>query len=556
MKQVALFLSLANFALAGCATVPAEAPVSATLVEQKRPNIIFIMSDDHAQTAISAYGTEIGKIAPTPNIDRIAKNGALFENSYVTNSLCGPSRATMLTGLFSHLHGFTRNGQKFDNASWNWVRELGNSGYQTALFGKWHLNYSPEGSGIQNWAVLDDQGKYYNPDIITPAGRKVVEGYATDITTDLTLRWLKEERKPDQPFVLMMHHKAPHRNFMPAIRHVQKYIGIEFPVPTNYFDHYDGRPAAAAQEMTIARDMYEGHDLKMTKADGSRDLRFNPWTEDFDRMTDAQREAYFGALQPANDAMNRADLSERAMAIWKYQRYMDEYLGTVAAVDESVGRVLDWLEASGEMDNTIVVYTSDQGFYLGEHGWFDKRFMYEESLRTPFLMQYPGHIAPGTRVAAPIQNIDYAATFLDYAGLPPREEIQGRSLRAVADGTPPADWRDAIYYHYYEYVRGPGNHAVSAHYGIKSDRFKLIRFYGHVNAWEFYDLASDSNEMRNRIDDPAMQSQIAEMKRRLADLRAQYRDDGGPAVADALASPAAVARGQRDAEAAAGLHHH
>ncbi|MFN6934193.1 MAG: sulfatase [Tsuneonella sp.] len=558
--RVEILTPLALLTLAGCATLPTTnavgSPASVAPLEQKRPNIIFIMSDDHAQTAISAYGTEIGKIAPTPNIDRIAKNGALFENSYVTNSLCGPSRATMLTGLFSHLHGFTRNGQKFDNAAWNWVRELGNSGYQTALFGKWHLNYSPEGSGIQNWAVLDDQGKYYNPDIITANGKKVVEGYATDITTDLTIDWLTKQRKADQPFVLMMHHKAPHRNFMPAIRHIQKYIETEFPVPTNYFDHYDGRPAAEAQEMTIARDMYEGHDLKMTKAEGSRELRFNPWTDDFNRMTPAQREAYFGALQPGNDAMNRANLDEREMAIWKYQRYMDEYLGTVAAVDESVGRVLDWLEASGEMDNTIVVYTSDQGFYLGEHGWFDKRFMYEESLRTPFLMQYPGHIAPGTRVKAPIQNIDYAATFLDYAGLPPRAEVQGRSIRAVADGAPPADWRDAVYYHYYEYVRGPGNHAVSAHYGIKSDRYKLIRFYGHVNAWEFYDLASDPNEMRNRIEDPAMQDKIAGMKRRLAALRLQYRDDGGPAVAEALASPAAIARGQRDAEAAAGLHHH
>lgn len=560
MKPAASLALLAPIALAGCATVPAinekEARPAVAVIAQKRPNIIFIMSDDHAQTAISAYGTQIGRIAPTPNIDRIAKNGALFENSYVTNSLCGPSRATMLTGLFSHLHGFTKNGQRFDNASWNWVRELGLSGYQTALFGKWHLNYSPAGAGIDSWAVLDDQGRYYNPDIITPEGKKVVEGYATDITTDLTLQWLTERRKPGQPFVLMMHHKAPHRNFMPAIRHVQKYVGADFPVPTNYFDHYDGRPAAAAQEMTIARDMYEGHDLKMTTKEGSRELRFNPWTDDFNRMTEAQRNAYFGALQPGNDAMNRANLSEREMAIWKYQRYMDEYLGTVAAVDESVGRVLDWLEASGERDNTIVVYTSDQGFYLGEHGWFDKRFMYEESLRTPFLMQYPSQIAPGTRVAVPIQNIDYAATFLDYAGLPPRAEIQGRSIRPVTDGVAPADWRDAIYYHYYEYVRGPGNHAVSAHYGIKSDRFKLIRFYGHVNQWEFYDLASDPNEMRNLIDEPAMQSRIAEMKRRLAALRQQYRDSDGPVVADALTSAEAVARGKRDAEAAAGLHHH
>lgn len=211
MKRLVIVTALA---LAGCAVTPSEQErlsIPSATIEDNRPNIIFIMSDDHAQTAISAYGTDIGRIAPTPNIDRIARNGAPFENSYVTNSLCGPSRATMLTGLFSHMHGFTKNGQAFDNSSWNWVRELGNSGYQTALFGKWHLNYSPEGSGIQTWAVLDDQGKYYNPDIVTPKGRQVIEGYATDITTDLTIEWVIHQRKTDQPFVLMMHHKAPHR---------------------------------------------------------------------------------------------------------------------------------------------------------------------------------------------------------------------------------------------------------------------------------------------------------------------------------------------------------
>lgn len=540
-------------ALGGCAAVPeAETPPTLAQAEEpRRPNIIFIMSDDHAQTAISAYGTEIGRLAPTPNIDRIARNGALFENSYVTNSLCGPARATMLTGQFSHLHGFTRNGQKFDNSSWNWVRELGASGYKTALFGKWHLNYSPEGAGIGEWAVLDDQGKYYNPAIIREDGREVVEGYASDIVTDLSLEWLDENAALNEPFAILIHHKAPHRNFMPAIRHVQKYLSTQFPVPTNYFDHYDGRPAAAAQEMNIYQHMYEGHDLKMTTKVGSRELRFNPWTDDFNRMTKEQREAYFGALQPGNDAMNAADMSEREMAIWKYQRYMSEYLGTVAAVDDSVGRVLDWLEASGQAENTIVIYTSDQGFYLGEHGWFDKRFMYEESLRTPFVMQYPGHIAPGTRISAPIQNVDWAPTFLDYAGLPMRETIQGRSLREVVDGDPPADWRDDIYYHYYEY---PGFHAVRAHYGVKSGRYKLMRFYGDINQWEFYDLETDPTEMHNRIDDPTAQGVIAQLKTKLKQLRTKYRDSDGPAVDAPLAL--GTAKGKRDAKAAAGLHHH
>ena len=545
-------LAAACGALAGCAATPGPAALaSPPQAEQRRPNIIFIMSDDHAQAAVSAYGETIGQVAPTPNIDRIAQNGALFENSYVTNSLCGPARATMLTGLFSNMHGFTRNGQAFDNSMWNWVRELGTHGYDTALFGKWHLNTSPEGAGIGTWAVLDDQGKYYNPDIITPQGRSVVEGYASDIITDMSLNWLEEEREAGEPFAILIHHKAPHRNFMPAIRHIQKYMGTEFPVPTNYFDHYEGRPAAAAQEMNIYRDMYEGHDLKMTEEVGSRELRYNPWTDDFDRMTGEQREAFFGALQPGNDAMNAADLTEREMALWKYQRYMEQYLGTVAAVDESVGRVLDWLEASGEADNTILIYTSDQGFYLGEHGWFDKRFMYEESLRTPLVMQYPGHIAPGTRVSVPVQNVDYAPTFLDYAGLPGREQIQGRSLREVVDGTPPADWREDIYYHYYEY---PGFHAVRAHYGVKSGRYKLMRFYGDINQWEFYDLAGDPMEMDNRIEDPSSQRIIADLKQRLEALRTRYGDSDGPPVDAPLALASAVEKGRRDADAAAGLH--
>lgn len=542
-------LVLLTGAMAGCATAP-NRRVADFAPEPRRPNIIFIMSDDHAQTAISAYGTEVGRLAPTPNIDRIARNGALFENSFVTNSLCGPSRATMLTGQFSHIHGFTQNGQKFDNGLWNWVRALGQSGYQTAMFGKWHLNYSPEGAGIDDWAVLDDQGEYYNPDIIMPEGKSRVEGYATDLITDYSLDWLNQ-RDPSEPFAILIHHKAPHRNFMPAIRHIQRYVGTDFPVPTNYFDHYDGRPAAASQEMNIYRDMYEGHDLKMTKEVGSTELRYNRWPGAFTRMTEEQRREWDALHQADNDAMNASDLQGREMALWKYQRYMDEYLGTVAAVDESIGRVLDWLDASGQRDNTIVVYTSDQGFYLGEHGWFDKRFMYEESLRTPLLMQYPGHIAPGTHVSVPVENVDYAPTFLDYAGLPGRDAIQGRSLRQVVEGQPPADWRKDVYYHYYEY---PGFHSVRAHYGVRTQRYKLIRFYGDINEWEFYDLKSDPQEMHNRIDDPAMQDEVASLKDRLEELRRQYKDSDGPAVSDPLALPSAVAKGRRDAAAAAAHH--
>lgn len=493
-----------------------------------RPNIVYIMSDDHAYQAISAYGSPLSKLAPTPNIDRIAKNGAIFTQSFVGNSLCGPSRATLLTGRQSHAHGFTQNGQRFDNNVWVWPRALGQAGYATAMFGKWHINYSPEGIGFDDWKVLDDQGEYYNPDIITPKGRSVVEGYATDLITQYSLDWLKTGRDKSKPFAIMIHHKAPHRNFMPALRHVRKYQGVTFPVPGNYFDDYRGRIAAGTQEMNIYRDMYEGHDLKMTVAKGSAQLRYNRWPGAFDRMTHAQQAEWDAAMQADNDRLNAAPLSGRDLALWKYQRYMQQYLGTIAAVDEGVGAVLDYLEESGLDRNTIVVYTSDQGFYLGEHGWFDKRFIYEESMRTPFLIQYPGHIRPGTRIAAPIQNIDYAPTFLDYAGVKGPATIQGRSMTPLLAGRTPRDWRKDVYYHYYEF---PGFHAVRAHYGVRGERYKLVRFYGEgLDAWEFYDLKKDPHEMDNRIGDPAMKGPIAAMKRRLVELRREYKDTSGPAI--------------------------
>ncbi len=510
---------------------PSPAPLAGPArqtAQQQRPNILYIMSDDHAYQAISAYGSPVSRLAPTPNIDRIARNGARFDQSFVTNSLCGPSRAAMLTGKFGNVNGFNQNGQTFDNNQWTWPRAFHRAGYQTAFFGKWHLSHTPVGLEFDEWKVLDDQGEYYNPDFITPQGKSRVEGYATDLITDFSLDWLKHRRDPDRPFVLMVHHKAPHRNFMPPLRYVQKYQGVEFPVPVNYFDGYAGRQAAGAQEMNIYRDMYEGHDLKMTTAVGSSALRYNRWPGAFDRMAPQQRAEWDRLHQADNDAMNAANLTGRDLAVWKYQRYMREYLGTVAAVDDSVGELLDYLRETGLDRNTIVVYTSDQGFYLGEHGWFDKRFMYEESFRTPLLIQYPGHIPAGSTVSAMVQNIDYAPTFLDYAGVPADPAIQGRSLRPVAEGDTPADWRRSVYYHYYEY---PGFHSVRAHYGVTDGRYKLIRFYGpDINAWEFYDLATDPHEMHNRIDDPAQQARIADMKQELIRLRRQYRDSDGPAV--------------------------
>jgi arylsulfatase A-like enzyme len=320
--------------------------------------------------------------------------------------------------------------------------------------------------------------------------------------------------------VLLMHHKAPHRNWMPALRHTRRFEDTEFPVPETYFDDYAGRPAAAAQEMNIYRDMYEGHDLKMTVAAGSTELRYDPWTDHFARLTPEQRAAWDAAYQARNDAMNRAGLEGRELALWKYQRYLEQYLATVAAVDESVGAVLDYLDEAGLAGNTLVVYTSDQGFYLGEHGWFDKRFMYEQSLRTPLLMRWPERIPTGASIPAMVMNIDFAPTFLELAGLEPPADLQGRSLSGVIAGRTPADWRRSIYYHYYEY---PGFHAVKRHYGVRTDRYKLIHFYHDIDAWEFYDLETDPLELHNRIDDPDYRDEIAHMRAELESLRTQYR---------------------------------
>jgi arylsulfatase A-like enzyme len=503
--------------LAASACAGQDPPTATT---DTRPNILFIMSDDHAVQAISAYGHPVSQIARTPNIDRIAEQGMIFENAFVTNSLCGPSRAANLTGKYGHINGFTQNGDIFDGSQWTWPRALKEAGYQTALIGKWHLDRTPAGLELDYWKIFNDQGEYYNPQIITEGGEQRYEGYASDLVTEFTLEWLRERRDPGKPFVLLMHHKAPHRNWMPALRHTRKFEDTEFPVPETYFDSYEGRLAAAAQEMNIYRDMYEGHDLKMTVAAGSTELRYDPWTDHFARLTPGQRAEWDAAYQARNDAMNRADLDEREMALWKYQRYMEQYLATIAAVDESVGAVLDYLDETGLAEKTLVVYTSDQGFYLGEHGWFDKRFMYEESLRTPLLMRLPGRIPAGTSTPALVLNIDFAPTYLELAGLEPPADLQGRSLTGVIAGRTPPDWRRSIYYHYYEY---PGFHAVKRHYGVRNDRYKLIHFYHDIDAWEFYDLETDPLEVRNRIGDPDYRDEITEMRAELESLRTKYR---------------------------------
>ncbi len=488
--------------------------------KNQQPNIVFIMSDDHAEQAISAYGHPVSQLAPTPNIDRIANNGAKFLNNFCTNSICGPSRAVILTGKFSHINGFRMNGEVFDGSQPTLPKYLKEVGYQTAIVGKWHLHGRPQ--GFDYWNVLNDQGNYYNPEFINEKDTTIANGYATDIITEMGLDWLRNKRKGDEPFFLMVHHKAPHRNWMPPIRHINTYDSVNFPLPETYFSDHEDQVAAQEQLQTIYEDMYEGHDLKLTVAKGSDSLRHNPWTSDFDRMTKEQRDAWNAAYRPKNDAFHEANLKGRKLAEWKGQRYLRDYMGTIAAVDEGVGKILDYLEENNLTENTIIVYTTDQGFYLGEKGFFDKRFMYEESLAMPMLMQYPPAIKPGTTVDALTQNLDFAPTFLDYAGAEIPQEMQGKSLRPLLTDNSELrgeDFRDAVYYHYYDF---PAFHMVKRHYGVRTDRYKLIHFYDDIDTWELYDLEEDPLEMNNVYGESAYSQVQERLHRKLDSLQNLY----------------------------------
>ncbi len=484
----------------------------------QKPNIVFIMTDDHAAQAISAYGHPLSQLAPTPNIDRIANNGAKFLNNFCTNSICGPSRAVILTGKFSHINGFRMYGEIFDGSQPTLPKFLKKAGYQTAIVGKWHLHGRPQ--GFDYWKILNDQGNYYNPEFIHQNDTTIVNGYATDIITDMGIDWLENQRKKDEPFFLMVHHKAPHRNWMPPIRHINTYDSITFPLPDSYFSKHEGQIAAQQQLQTIYEDMYEGHDLKMTVSKGSDSLRHNPWTSDFDRMSKEQRQACNNAYRPKNDAFHDANLKGRELAEWKGQRYLRDYMGTVTAVDEGVGKILDYLEKNNLTENTLIVYTTDQGFYLGEKGFFDKRFMYEESLAMPLVMQYPKVIEKGTTIDALTQNLDFAPTFLDFAGVEIPDKMQGKSLRPLlTSATNTENFRDAVYYHYYDF---PAFHMVKRHYGIRTERYKLIHFYDDIDTWELYDLQKDPREEKNLYDDPAYTEIQQKLHVELEQLQEKY----------------------------------
>lgn len=497
--------------------------ISYGLSAQEKPlNILFIMSDDHATQAIGAYGHPLSQLAPTPNIDRIAETGAIFRNNYCCNSISGPSRAAILTGKHSHKNGFMRNSNVgFDNTQETLPKILQRNGYQTAVIGKWHLVSRP--TGFDHWMVLNDQGEYNNPDFITESDTVQCMGYVTDIITDLTKEWL-DNRDKSKPFFLMMHHKAAHRNWVPAEKYYHLYEDVKFPLPETYFDDYKGREAATQQKMNVYRDMYEGHDLKMTTGTDSDTLLYDPWPHVFlGRMTQQERRTFLDAYRERNNEFYARPRSEREIAEWKFQRYMQDYLAVVKSVDESVGEMLDYLQANDLLENTLVVYTTDQGFYLGEHGWFDKRFMYEESMQMPMVMSCPQLIKPGTEVTELTQNIDFAPTFLELCGVDIPEDMQGVSFVPLLKRETPEDWRGYLYYHYYEY---PGFHNVHAHYGIKGERYKLIYYY-EDNVWELFDLKYDPHEIHNIYDEPGNRKLVKILKTELEKLQHLYEVKNG-----------------------------
>ena len=466
----------------------------------KRPNILFIFTDDHGYQAISAYGSNRNK---TPNIDRIASEGVRFENCFVTNSICGPSRAVILTGKHSHINGFMTNGDRFNGEQQTFPKLLQKNGYQTAIFGKWHLKSDPTGFDI--WKVLLGQGPYYNPPMKSVEGTKKIEGYTTDIITDLSLEWLKEGRDKDKPFMLMCQHKAPHRNWQPGPDHLNLYDDIEMPYPETFWDDYKGRTiAASTQAMTVANHL-SANDLKLNQPRN---------------LTSAQLQTWNAAYEPKNKAFKEAKLEGKERIKWQYQRYVKDYLRCVASVDDNIGRILKYLDQSGLAENTVVIYSSDQGWYLGEHGWYDKRWMYEESFKTPLVARWPGKIKPGTVSNDLIMNIDFAPTLLDFAQLKSPEEMQGKSFKSSFSDTS-ATFRESVYYHYYEY---PIWHKVQPHYGIRTERYKLIHFYYSMDEWELYDLENDPQE-KNNIYKTASDSLVQFLKTKLSETQKEYLDN-------------------------------
>ena len=483
----------------------------------QKPNIVFIMSDDHAFQAISEYSD---KLINTPNIDKIAHQGIIYNKAFVTNSISAPSRAVILTGKFSHLNGVLGNSEVFDGTQQTVSNILNKNGYQTAIIGKWHLKSAP--IGFDYWNVLPGQGNYHNPAFIKNGKDTVYKGYVTEIITDLSVNWLKN-RKKDKPFFLMMHHKAPHRNWMPALKNLELFEDKEFPLPENFYDNYEGRKALQRQMLTVKDHMDIRMDFKVPCYTCDT-VPVNQWAPreynaEMERLTPDERRVWDEAYKKEETEFYNVRDDEKKFDRWKFQRYMEDYLRSIASVDESVGEVLDFLKENGLDKNTIVIYTSDQGFYLGEHGLFDKRFMYEEALRTPLVIKYPDEIRSGSNSNLMVQNLDIAPTLIDIAGVQIPGDMQGESLRKTWKGNP-TGWRDAIYYHYYEKSFG-----ATPHYGIRTERYKLIHFYDEIDAWELYDLEKDPSEMKNLIEAEEYREQLKKLREKLSALKKKYKDE-------------------------------
>jgi arylsulfatase A-like enzyme len=483
-----------------------------------RPNILFIMSDDHAYQAISAYSNQL---IQTPNIDRIAKSGVLFRNAFVTNSISGPSRAVLLTGKYSHLNGFKDNGNSFNGEQPTLPKILKENGYTTAIVGKWHLGSQP--TGFDYWDILPGQGHYYNPDFINMGKDTIYKGYVTDIIADRTIDWIK--KNSSKPFFMMLHNKAPHRNWMPPIKYLNEFNDVRFPLPKNFYDDYKDRFALQLQKITVGKHMSVTYDSKVPcdtcVEDPVNKWAPGEWEKEFGRLSPDEKVAWEKAMEcelvEFSKLKNKEDLAK-----WQFQRYMEDYLRSIKSVDDNVGKVLDMLKETGLDQNTIVVYMSDQGFYLGEHGLFDKRFMYEESLRTPMMISSPFTKTQVKVNTDFVMNLDIAPTLLDFAGIKIPDEMQGLSMKPLVNGEVVPNWRKEVYYHYYEKSFG-----LAQHYGIRTDRYKLIHYYDPIDSWELYGLQTDVAEMHNLINNPDSQEIIKDLKIRLKEQQAKYKDEIG-----------------------------
>lgn len=479
-------------------------------------NIVYIMTDDHTAQMMSCYDK---RYVSTPNLDRIARDGVRFTNSFVANSLSGPSRACMLTGKHSSENRFFDNSTcVFDAEQQTFPKLLQKAGYQTAVVGKWHLGTLP--TGFDYWEVIPEQGDYYNPSFITMQRDTIVErGYLTNIITDKSLEWI-EARDKQRPFCILIHHKAVHRNWLPELKYLNEYEDTTFPMPDTFYDDYQGRVAAANQEMHILEDMDIIYDTKMLKDDVETHYK-GAYLSFIGRLTPEERAQYDAAYAPIIKEFYEKQPQGKELAEWKYQRYMRDYAKVVKSLDDNVGRVLDYLKEQGLDKNTLVVYTSDQGFYMGEHGWFDKRFMYEESMRTPLVMTLPEEFDRKGDIVEMVQNIDYAPTFLELAGVEVPDDMHGESLVPLFRGEQPKDWRRSLYYHFYEY---PAEHMVKRHYGVRTDRYKLIHFYNDINEWELYDLQQDPQELNNIYGKEGYDDVTKELRAELLRLQEQYKD--------------------------------